>query len=90
MLLHFLLLSQYFLDQLLPQVQLNLPSIFFGQYIIKGCTMGAPDDYKNMLAFISDNNLKPKISKEYDFESAKNAFLEMKNNNQFGKIIINI
>ena len=71
-------------------VNLNLPSLFFGQYEIKGVTMGSDSDFKNMISFVTKNKMYPIISSEYDFDSATEAFNEMKVHNQFGKIIINL
>ncbi|WP_019242171.1 MULTISPECIES: zinc-binding dehydrogenase [Bacillus] len=68
------------------EVQINLRDIFYGQYNILGSTMGSAEEYKEMLSFIEENQIKPVIDGMYTLEQFENAFHRMEKAEQLGKI----
>ena len=50
--------------------------------------MGNEEDFRNMVQFFEQHHLKPIIHKTYKLENHKDAYLEMMENKQFGKIIL--
>lgn len=69
---------------------LDMARIFFGQYTIKGTTMGNDDEFLDMLHFIEKNKIIPIIDSIRPFNEIIKAFDEMKLGKQFGKMIINL
>lgn len=67
-------------------VKLPLRPFFFGQFTLMGTTMGSAEEFREMLRFISDHQIRPVIDKIYPFTEAQNAFLRMEEGEQFGKI----
>ena len=68
--------------------ELNLRSFFYGQYTLKGSTMGSREEYLSLLAFIEQHQIKPIIDQVYPFEQIKDAFQYLRNQQQLGKIAI--
>lgn len=55
----------------------------------KGSTMGSKSEFKEMIAFVSQHKIKPVVHKVYTgLESADDAFVEMRDGKQFGKIVV--
>lgn len=71
-----------------PDLQIH--RLFWKQITIQGTTMGNDQDFRNMVQFFELHKLKPVIHKTYDLENYKEAYLEMMENKQFGKIILQV
>lgn len=68
------------------EININLREFFYGQYNMLGSTMGSLEEYKNMLAFIEKEQIKPVMDKMYSLEQYKDAFERLNKAEQFGKI----
>ena len=64
--------------------------IFWNHLDIRGTSMGSPADFKAMLAFVSEHQIKPAIDAVYPMEEAVAAATRMASANQFGKIVLRI
>ncbi|HEY4208536.1 MAG TPA: zinc-binding dehydrogenase [Puia sp.] len=62
--------------------------IFWKQLNILGSTMGSPEDFQSMIAFVSQHAIHPVIDKVFPFEDAEAAMRRMDDAHQFGKIVI--
>jgi NADPH:quinone reductase-like Zn-dependent oxidoreductase len=67
---------------------LNIHRIFWKQIHLIGSTMGTADNFGDMLAFVTKNNIVPVVDSEFAFDDAVSAFERMKQAQQFGKIVI--
>ncbi|MDN4523101.1 zinc-binding dehydrogenase [Fictibacillus fluitans] len=68
------------------EVKLNIRKFFYGQFNLLGSTMGSGEEYREMLQFIEQYNIKPVVDKVYGLSQFKEAFNRMENASQFGKI----
>ncbi len=64
--------------------------LFWKQLSILGTTMGTRDEFLSMLDFVESRKMKPVIDTHYPLENIHEAFERMKDQKQFGKIIIDI
>lgn len=71
-------------------VEINLRDFFYGQYTLKGTTMGSREEYIAMLKFIKKHSIKPIIDNVYDFEDYEAAFNRIEAAEQMGKIVLRI
>lgn len=69
---------------------LNLREFFYGQYQLLGSTMGSREELQELMSFISQESIKPIVSKTFLLEEAEEAFAYLDKGNQFGKIAIKI
>ncbi|MDF1509162.1 zinc-binding dehydrogenase [Robertmurraya sp. DFI.2.37] len=67
-------------------VQFDLRRFFYGQYNMYGSTMGSGEEYRDMLQFMQQHELKPVIDKIYKLSDFKDAFERMEKAEQLGKI----
>jgi NADPH:quinone reductase-like Zn-dependent oxidoreductase len=72
----------------LGSVKLDMPRIFFGQYTIKGTTMGNDQEFADMLAFIEKHQIRPVIDSVRPFSEIIEAFNDMRDGKIFGKVVI--
>ncbi|GAB4127863.1 MAG: zinc-binding dehydrogenase [Raineya sp.] len=72
----------------LGSVKLDMPRVFFGQYTIKGTTMGNDQEFADMLSFISKYQIRPIIDSVRPFEQIVEAFDAMRDGQIFGKVVI--
>jgi NADPH:quinone reductase-like Zn-dependent oxidoreductase len=66
------------------------PKVFFKQLSIFGSTMGTQTEFRDMLAFVSNNQIQPVIDKILPFEQIEEAMQKMDSGSQFGKIVLKI
>ena len=64
--------------------------VFFKQLNIMGSTMGTPQEFKEMVAFVETHTLRPVVDKVYLLEDAELAMRRMDAGKQFGKIVLRI
>ena len=69
-------------------ITLNLRDFFYGQFTLKGSTMGSKEEYKNMLRFISKHQIKPVMDKTFGLAQYEQAFERLEKAEQLGKICL--
>lgn len=58
--------------------------------VVKGCVAFSRDSTAEFARFAEQHSIKPVVAKEFGFDAAVNAFEALRNQNQFGKIVIKI
>ena len=66
----------------------NMAKLFFKQIRIQGTTMGMPREFKEMMDFVSENEIKPVIDSVYAFADGITAHQRMLDSEQMGKLVI--
>jgi len=64
--------------------------LFWRQISIHGTSMGSPEDFSEMLAFVEKHKIKPVIDSTYSFENANEGIDVLSKGTQFGKLILEI
>jgi len=64
--------------------------IFYKQLNILGSTMGSPNDFSNMLSFVSEYSISPIVDSCFELKDAKKAIEKMNEGLQSGKIVLKI
>ena len=64
--------------------------IFWKQLNILGSTMGSPEDFRSMIAYIHEHTIRPVVDRVFSFEEGETAFRWMDDARQFGKIVVKI
>lgn len=67
---------------------LNLRKCFFRQINVLGTTMGSPEDFAGMTAFVVQHRLVPVVDRVFPLAAAEQAFRHMEAGAQFGKIVL--
>ncbi len=67
---------------------LNMAKLFFKQIRIQGTTMGRPEEFEDMLAFVVRKKLKPIVDQTFSFDESVEAHRRMLNCEQMGKIVL--
>ena len=67
---------------------LNMAKLFFKQIRIQGTTMGMPGEFKEMMDFVSENEIRPVIDSVYAFADGITAHQRMLDSEQMGKLVI--
>lgn len=70
--------------------EINTRMLYWKQVSIFGTTMGTRDEFLSMIDFIESRNLKPVIDQVFSLDNINDAFRRMKDQNQFGKIVLKI
>jgi zinc-binding alcohol dehydrogenase/oxidoreductase len=68
--------------------ELPLRKVFWRQLNLLGTTMGSPQDFAAMVAFVAERGLRPVIDGSYAFDQADEALRRMDAGGQFGKLVI--
>ncbi len=74
--------TQGAINQLSPQI------LFWKQIDIRGSTMGTPEEFREMAAFVDRCRLRPIVDSVYPISRGQEAFDRMAQGRQFGKIVI--
>jgi zinc-binding alcohol dehydrogenase/oxidoreductase len=69
---------------------LNGRQIFWKQLNLLGTTMGSDADFRAMLDFLNEHQIKPVIDSVVDWEHGEAAMRKMDDSSQFGKIILKV
>jgi zinc-binding alcohol dehydrogenase/oxidoreductase len=69
---------------------LPVRKVFWRQISLLGSTMGSPDDWAAMIAFVAERKLRPIVSEVFPLARAEAAFGLMERAEQFGKIVVAI
>ena len=64
--------------------------IFWKQLNVLGSTMGSPEDFQSMTAFVRQHAIHPVIDKVFPFDEGEAAMQRMDEAHQFGKIVIRV
>lgn len=67
-------------------VELNLRQFFYGQYTLKGSTMGSGTEFSEMLKFVAEHKIKPVIDTVLPISNYKKAYQLLTDAQQMGKI----
>jgi len=71
-------------------IELDLRKFFYGQYQLFGSTMGSREELREMLKHIEEYGGRPVIDKIYRLEDGLEAFRDVENSEQFGKLVLRI
>jgi zinc-binding alcohol dehydrogenase/oxidoreductase len=67
---------------------LPMRKVFWRQISVLGTTMGSPNNWSDLIAFVDRHRLHPVVSAEFPVERAADAFTLMEQGAQFGKIVV--
>jgi NADPH:quinone reductase-like Zn-dependent oxidoreductase len=70
------------------EVKFNATDIFLKSASIVGSQVGDPIDFREMLEFASEHQIRPVIEQRYPLDQAKEALLHLRDKHQFGKIVV--
>jgi len=70
------------------EARINLQKVYWNQFRVLGSTMGSDEDFRRMLAAVTQNRLVPVVDSVLPLERAGEAFRRMEQNQQFGKIVV--
>lgn len=71
-------------------VNLDIRAFFYGQYKLLGSTMGSKEELKALLGFMEEHDIRPVVGHTFTLDEVEEAFDLLRENNQFGKIAIQI
>lgn len=64
--------------------------IFWKQLNVLGSTMGTPEDFRSMVAFVGRHGIRPVVDTVFPFSDGEAALRHMDDAQQFGKIVIKV
>ena len=73
-----------------PAFQTNAPELFLKYVSIVGTAMGSPEDFRAMIAFVAEHEIRPAIDRTFALEEAPEALLYLEKSHAFGKVVIKI
>lgn len=73
-----------------PPKQFDLFKVFWKQLHLIGSTMGSPDDFAEMLAFVNEKQLRSVVDQVFPLAEGNAALKRMRDSEQFGKIVLAI
>lgn len=71
-----------------PPADIN--RIFWNQISIIGSTMGSMNDFREFVRFMEIKKLRPILHRSYALNEGRRALEDLKNQRQFGKIVLNV
>ena len=71
------------------ETTLNIPAFFLKHASLIGTAMGTLEEFGQMIQFIEEKQLRPKIHKVFPFSDVVEAFKELESSKQVGKLVIN-
>lgn len=72
------------------ETRFDIRTFFYGQFNLKGSTMGSREEFDEMLKFITKHQIHPVIDGIYPLSEAKYALEKLKESTNFGKIGLRI
>ena len=69
---------------------LSLQPLFWKQISLLGSTMGSPQEFKAMLAFVQKHEIVPVVDSVFALSEGAKAFEKMGKGDQFGKIVMKV
>lgn len=73
-----------------PVPSLIMPKVFLKEITILGSTMGSPQEFREMVAFVEEHQIHPVIDSIYSLEDVIDAQFRMEKGDNFGKIVLSI
>ncbi len=73
-----------------PPEKLDMFKVFWKQLHIIGSTMGSPEDFANMIDFVTQRSIHPVIDEVFALKNGNDAIDKMRRSTQFGKLVLNI
>ncbi len=70
------------------EIKFNATDIFLKSASIVGSQVGDPQDFRDMLAFADQHQIKPVIETTYPLAQAKEALLHLRDAHKFGKVVV--
>ncbi len=70
------------------EAPIDLISLNLRRLSVRGISVGSTDDFRDMLAAIAANRIKPVVDAEFDLEKTKDAFRYLEAGKHFGKVVI--
>ncbi|SDI99499.1 zinc-binding dehydrogenase [Salimicrobium halophilum] len=67
-------------------IELDIRSFFYGQYNLLGSTMGSMEEWKEMLQFVEEKDIRPVMDKIFDATDCQEAFAYIKESKNLGKL----
>ena len=64
--------------------------VFWKQLSILGTTMGSPEDFAAMVAFVNEKKIVPLASHAFPLAEGNRALEAMEKADQFGKIVLTV
>ncbi len=71
-----------------PKTTISISKFFLRHIQFIGSTMGSPKDFKDVIAFMEEHSIRPKIHKVFPFTQAIDALDALATGKQTGKIVI--
>lgn len=71
-------------------IEFNLREFFYGQYTLKGSTMGSNIEFSEMLQFVEKHKIKPVIDTVLPIKDHKKAYQLLEEAKQMGKIALDL
>lgn len=71
-----------------PTEGLEMAKLFFRQIRIQGTTMGRPEEFAAMVAFVNQHRIAPIVDQTFRFEDAATAYQRMHDAEQMGKLVL--
>lgn len=73
-----------------PGNGLELPKLFLKHIRLQGTTMGSPEEFKAMLAFVNEHAIEPVIDEVFAFNDAVDAHRRMQSFSHRGKLVLDL
>jgi len=73
-----------------PGPKTDVARIFWNQLSVLGSTMGSRGEFLDMLAFVSQEKLRPVIDRTFPLAEAREAQAHLEAGKQFGKVVLKI
>ncbi len=64
--------------------------LFFRQVAILASTMGSPEDFASMVAFVTEHELVPVVDRSFPLNDGAEAFTHLESGSQFGKVVLTV
>jgi NADPH:quinone reductase-like Zn-dependent oxidoreductase len=73
-----------------PKVMTDVRRLFWNQYAILGATLGNEDEYREVVRWLGQGHLRPRVDRVYPLTQARAALERLKRGEQFGKIVVHV
>lgn len=73
-----------------PGPKTDVARIFWNQLSVLGSTMGSRGEFRDMLAFVNQEKLRPVIDRVFPLDAARQAQEYLESGRQFGKVVLKI
>jgi D-arabinose 1-dehydrogenase-like Zn-dependent alcohol dehydrogenase len=70
------------------EAQFSTPDLFLRHATLLGTAMGTPADFRDMIAFVAEHQLRPVIDQRFTLDRARDALLALETSHDMGKIVV--